>query len=430
MSRLTSTVSFFGHIARDLAGTIAARWRRFQSRMAGSRGCAAVGVDVFPFFEQMTGVGWYEWNLLAALDRRDDGLEFNLYAHTFLAPEEPAARAMPGSRKMRLRVHHLPSDLLLPVGVTLRTLRGLVEPLLRVLDGNDVLFAPNFFMPKNQLPFGPSIVATVHDLAFKVMPQNVDPATLGELHDNLEETLFRSSRLVAVSEATAGDIGEYLNINPARVRVVHEGLDPFFANTADVEVPAEVSTPYLLFVSTLEPRKNVIGVLRAFALLADWGYQGSLVLVGRWGWRTGTIRHELEISPVRDRIVRLDYVQRDQLAGLYHHADALLFPSWMEGFGLPLLEGMACGTPLVTSGCSAMPEIAGPAAVYVDPASPHSIASAVSSLLADDALRVRLADMGRKRAAEFSWDRAAAATAQVLREAAGLPLTGADEYRV
>ena len=430
MSRTATTFSFFSHLLRDLAGTLAGRWRRFQRRVAGGEECAAVGVDVFPFFEQMTGVGWYEWNLLAALDRRDDGLEFNLYAHTFLAPDDPAACAMPGSRKMRLRVHHLPSDLLFPVGTTLKALRSLIEPLLRVLDGNDVLFAPNFFMPRSQLPYGPTIVATVHDLAFKAMPETVDSATLDELAGNLGETLFRSSRLVAVSDATAGDIGEHLNIDPGRVRVVHEGLDPFFAKDHHAELPDEVPTPYLLFVSTLEPRKNVVGVLRAFDLIVEWGYQGHLVLVGRWGWHTETIRDELEHSPVRDRIVHLDYVERDQLASLYRSADALLFPSWMEGFGLPLLEAMACGTPLVTSGCSAMPEVAGPAAVYVDPASPHGIASAVSSLIADESLRLRLGEAGRKRAALFSWDRAAAATAQVLREAAGLPLTGADEYRV
>jgi alpha-1,3-rhamnosyl/mannosyltransferase len=108
----------------------------------------------------------------------------------------------------------------------------------------------------------------------------------------------------------------------------------------------------------------------------------------------------------------------------------LLFPSWLEGFGLPLLEAMASGTPVVTSGASAMPEVAGPAAVYVDPSSPHGIASAVDALIADPQHRQRLIELGRSRVARFSWDRAAAATAQVLRQAAGLASTGDDEYRV
>jgi glycosyltransferase involved in cell wall biosynthesis len=153
------------------------------------------------------------------------------------------------------------------------------------------------------------------------------------------------------------------------------------------------------------------------------------VLVGRWGWRTEGILKELEGSPVRERIHQLDYVERPRLAAFYRHADALLFPSWLEGFGLPIIESMACGTPVITSGTSSMPEIAGPAAVYVDPGSPHGIASAVAALLEDHQHRSRLLELGRQRAAKFSWDRAAAATAQVLRQAAGLPPTGEDEYR-
>jgi len=429
---LYATLAFLLHLARDIAGTFAARWRRFQRRVALGEDVAAVGVDVFPFFERMTGVGWYEWNLLAALDRRDDGLTFNLYAHTFLAPDEPAPRAMPGSHHMRLRLHQLPDGLLLPIRPTIAVLRGVLEPLLRVLDGNQVLFAPNFFPHRSQLPFGRSTVATVHDLAFAVMPQTVAPETLAELADHLPTALFRAERLIAVSDATAGDLAEYLGVCPRRVHTIHEGVDPSFLAEADDDSETAASLPerYLLFVSTIEPRKNVLTLLHAFRLIANWGYGGTLLLVGRWGWRTDEIRRELETSPVRDRIDHLDYIGREALPTLYRRADALLFPSWLEGFGLPLLEAMACGTPVVTSGRSAMPEVAGPAAVYVDPESAHGIASAVSSLLEDADHRERLARLGRERARRFSWDDAAAATAQVLRQAAGLEVTGDDEYRV
>ncbi len=428
---LYATLLFFAHLLRDLAGTLRERWRRFAARAVEGRPSAAVGVDIFPFFDKMTGVGWYEWNLLAALDRRDDDLFYNLYAHTFLAPDEPAPPRMPGSRTMRMRLHHLPAGFLLPVRPTIAVLRAVVEPLLRVLDGNDVLFAPNFFAPRRQLPFGRTTVATVHDLAFAAMPETVSPETLEELDGNLAATLFRAERLIAVSEATSGDLQEYLDANPRRVHTVHEGIDQLFlAPAADSANLPDLPDRYLLFLSTLEPRKNVLGVLRAFSLLLDWGYPGGLVLAGRWGWRMEPIVEELEHSPARDRIVHLDYVERSDLPALYRRADALLFPSWMEGFGLPVLEAMACGTPVVTSGRSAMPEVAGPCAVYVDPARPHSIAGAVASLLDDPQHRSRLAEQGRARARLFSWDRAAAATAQVLRQAAGLPATGNDEYRV
>jgi len=418
-------------VARDVAGSLRRRWTRWRARVVDGDDRVVVGVDVYPFFERMTGVGWYAWNLLAALDRVDAGLECNLYGPTFLAPDDPAPPPMPGGTTMRLRAHHLPPDFVLPHRATLNLLRHMVEPLLKLLDANDVLFAPNFFLHRDQLPFGPTCVATVHDLAFRARPDTVAPETLAELERRLPETLFRCERLIAVSESTADGLEEFLDVSRRRVHTIHEGLDPTFGADAETtDTLDEVATPYLLFVSTLEPRKNVTGVLRAFRLLVEWGYPGGLVLVGRWGWRTAAIRAELESSPVRDRVTHLDYVDRTRLPALYSHADALLFPSWIEGFGLPIVEAMACGTPVVTSGSSSMPEVAGPAAVYVDPASPHGIASAVSSLLDDAHHRQRLIALGRERVRRFSWDRAAAATAEVLRQAAGRPPRDADEYRV
>ncbi len=426
--RFTATIGFFVNILRDLAGSLRARWRRFHARVVLGEEIGAVGVDIYPFFERMTGVGWYEWNLLAALDDRSDGLTFNLYARTFFAPDEPPPPEMPGSRNMRFRVHQIPPGFLLPIRPTLNILRMVVEPLLRTFDGNAVLFAPNFFLHSDQEPFGGAQVATVHDLAFIAMPETVSPATLDGLNRHLPRTLFHADRLIAVSETTAGELIDRLGADWRVVRTIHEGVDPGFVE-GDDGAPDGVPSSYLLFVSTLEPRKNVAGVLRAFRLLVEWGYGGDLVLVGRWGWHTDGIRQELDDSPVRGRVLHLDYVDRMRLAALYRHADALLFPSWLEGFGLPLVESMACGTPVITSGTSAMPEIAGPAAVYVDPASPHGIASATAALLADSQHRERLVRLGRERARKFSWERAAQATAAVLRDAAGLTVDGEDEYR-
>lgn len=428
---ITSTARFFGHVLRDLGGTFRSRWVRFQRRLAGASNEVVVGVDIFPLTEKMTGVGWYEWNVLKALDLGDDGLTLNLYADTFLAPADPPAPRIPGARHLRLRAHQLPHDLVVPTRPTLALLRRIVEPILRTLDDNDVLWAPNFFATSRQVPFGRALVATVHDLAFAVMPQTVAPETSRELQINLPSTLFHADRLIAVSEATAGDMVEHLETNRRRIHVVHEGIDPGFATLEPPTTsPPDLPDRYLLFVSTLEPRKNVTGVVKAFELVVSWGYQGHLVLVGRWGWRTEGIRRDMEASPVRSRIRHLDYVDRERLPSLYRGADALVFPSWMEGFGLPLLEAMACGAPVVTSGQSAMPEVAGPAAVYVDPASSHGIASAVISLTNDLQHRKRLVDLGKERARRFRWERAAAATAQVLRQAAGRNAPGDDEYRV
>lgn len=427
---ITSTTRFLGHVGRDLLGTFRARVRRIYDWVVYGVDEVVVGVDVFPFAETMTGVGWYEWNLLVALDRRDDGLRYNLYAHTFLAPgEQPPP--VPGVRKMRLRTHQIPDRFLLPIRPSLWLLRHLVEPVLCLLDGNDVIFAPNFMPPRRQLFFGRRMVVTVHDLAFAVMPEMVAPETLAHLRSRFPRILRRADRIIAVSQATARDLVEFCDVDRRRIHTIHEGLDPHFAAAAGETTPdASLPEDYLLFVSTIEPRKNVIGVLRAFALLAEWGYPGKLVIAGRWGWRTDKIRAELEASPVRDRIVHLDYVDRARMASVYGQARALLFPSWLEGFGLPILESMACGTPVVTSGRSAMPEVAGPAGVYIDPESAHGIATGAASLLEDAEHHTRLRALGRERARRFSWDLAGEATAGVFRRAAGRRVNGPDEYRV
>ena len=429
LQRFAVTGAFFFDIVRDLVGTLRGRWRVFHARVVDGEETAVVAVDIYPFFEHMTGVGLYEWNLLASLDRRDDGLRYNLYGHTFLAPDDKPAPEMPGHRNLRVRVHQIPPGFLLPVRPTLAVLRHVVEPLLRYLDGNDVLFAPNFFPHGDQEPFADALVVTVHDLAFAARRDTVAPATLAGLERNLPRTLYHTDRVIAVSDATAGELVERLGCDPSAVRTVHEGVAADFADgLEEVEVHG-LPEQYLLFVSTLEPRKNVAGILAAFRLLVDWGYEGDLVLVGRWGWRTEAIRRELAESPVAARIHHLDSVDRSQLPTIYARAEALLFPSWIEGFGLPLLESMACGTPVITSGTSAMPEVAGPAAIYIDPASPHGIASATAALLRDPEHRERLVRLGRERAAKFDWDQAARATAAILRDTAGLPTEHPDEFR-
>ncbi|MEE4272321.1 MAG: glycosyltransferase family 1 protein [Thermoanaerobaculales bacterium] len=432
MGRLRSTAGFLGHLGRDLLGTLRARMRRTYDWVVYGNDEVVVAVDIFPFAEAMTGVGWYEWNLLASLDERNDGIRYNLYAHTFLAPgEQPPP--VPGARKMRLRVHQVPEGFLLPLRPTMWVLRRLVEPVLRVLDGNDVGFAPNFFPARRHSFIARRLVITVHDLAFAVVPEMVAPETLAFLRAEFPGALRRAERVIAVSEATAGDLLEHFAIKRSRVHTIHEGLDLHFAHDAEDKVDGgddELPQDYVLFVSTIEPRKNVVGVLRAFALMVEWGYQGQLVMVGRWGWRTEAIRDEIASSPVRRRIVHLDYVERERMAAVYSGARALLFPSWLEGFGLPILESMACGTPVVTSGRSAMPEVAGPAGVYVDPESAHGIATGAVSLIEDDDHHARLSELGRERARRFSWDRAAEVTANVFRRAAGKKVEGPDEYRV
>ncbi len=429
--RLAITVRFFGHLLRDVLGTLRARLLRWHRRVVEGEDRLVVGVDIFPFFERMTGVGWYEWNLLAHLPEVDPALEVNLYAHAFAAPDEPSPPPLPViNQRVRFRFHHLPAGYLLPVGPTIRTLRATLEPLLMFLDGNDVYFAPNFFVPRRHLPAVRRLAATVHDLAFARLPETVQRETLDNLRRNLPGALFGADALIAVSQATSDDLSSLCTVAARRIHVIHEGVDATFLDGTPSKPPAGLPQRYLLFVSTLEPRKNIIGVLRGFAAAAAAGYPGGLVLVGRWGWRTEEARAELATSPVRERIVHMDYVARAELRGVLGGAEALIFPSFLEGFGLPVVEAMACGVPVIVSNVSSLPEVAGEAGVYVNPRDHEEIGRAILRVAGDAAERRRLAELGKIRAAHFTWRQAAEATTAVFRRVAGVASRYSDAYRV
>jgi glycosyltransferase involved in cell wall biosynthesis len=427
--RVAVTLLFFGHLVRDIVGTFTARLGRWWRQNVLGQDVLAVGVDIFPFFERMTGIGWYEWNLLAWLPEVDPGIELHLYAQTFAAPEEPSPPMMPTTRRTRFRFHHIPRGFLLPVGPTLDVLRATVEPLLLFLDGPDVFFAPNFFVPRRHAPAVRRLVATVHDLAFLRMPWTVQRETHENLSRHLPRALAAADAVIAVSESTAADLESIAGVSRHRVHVIHEGVDLALVDVPSA-APAGLPARFLLFVSTLEPRKNVVGLLDGFARAVAAGYPGGLVLVGRWGWRTEAAQKALATSPARERIVRLDYLDRPSLSAVLRRAEALVFPSLLEGFGLPVLEAMACGLPVITSRRSSLPEVAGDAALYVDPEDPETIAGAIMRLARDPELRAGLSSRGLARSALFRWQDAARATAGVLRRAAGAGAALPDAYRV
>lgn len=429
MWRWRVTFAFWAHLIRDLLGTFFSRWRRFYRRVVRGEEELVVGVDIFPFFERMTGVGWYAWNLLTELPKVDPRLRLNLYAHAFAAPDEPSPPPLPLSPRTRFRFHHIPAGFLLPIRPCLSFLRTVVEPLLMFLDGNDLYFAPNFFPPRRHQAAIRQLVVTVHDLAFLRLPHTVQQETLDNLRARLPETLAKASAIIAVSQATGQDLQTLLGVSQHRIHVIHEGVDPSFLQEQS-QLPSTIPSRFLLFVSTLEPRKNLLGLLRGFQQAVAGGYPGHLVLVGRWGWRTEEAQEELSTSPVRERILHLDYLPRPALTAVLRHAEALLMPSWLEGFGLPVVEAMACGVPVIAANTSSLPEVVGDAGILVDPAQPQAIAAAILKLAKDPGLKAHLGAMGRERAKLFQWEEAARATAGVFHRVVGQETGFPDAYCV
>ena len=296
-------------------------------------------------------------------------------------------------------------------------------PRLEWLTRFDVLFAPNFVPP----PTGTGrLVLTVHDLAFKRFPETAPQTTRWWLR-RLDRAVARAARILVPSEATRRDLTELLGVDPGRVAVTPLAVDPAVyrpAPAAEVERVRRVfglAGPFILFVGGIEPRKNLARLVESFGRLPADLDVGLVLAGGGVAWNPEG-RGELDAAlrslpdPIAARVVRTGYVDEADKVALLTAAEVLAYPSRYEGFGLPVLEAMACGTPVLTSDSSALPEVAGDAAVMVDPEDADRIAEGLERVIRDGELRERLRAAGERRAAGYRWEDTARRTAEVLRE--------------
>lgn len=254
-------------------------------------------------------------------------------------------------------------------------------------------------------------VLTIHDLCYMRNPDWFPKSRVHYYRMLMGNNARKAARIFADSEATARDVEELLRIPSDRIDVIPLGVDRNFqpASTQDREslrARLELPKDFFLFVGTLEPRKNLLTLIRAWARLPL--ELPDLVLAGRVGWKLS--REELSslAGHKSDRLHFLDHVPGDLLPALYSEARAFVYPSFMEGFGLPPLEAMACGTPVITSNTSSLPEVTGDAAILVSPTKEEELAGALEWLAGNDSLHEKLREKGLNRAAQFSWEKTAA----------------------
>jgi glycosyltransferase involved in cell wall biosynthesis len=288
----------------------------------------------------------------------------------------------------------------------------------------DVAWFPNYLAPF--APVGPYAV-TVHDLAVFLHAETFTWQKRILQRSAIPFLVRHAAAVLTPSEATRRDLLALVpDLNPQRVVAIHLAPPDFLRRTPDSatvrRVRDELRLPerYVLAVGTLEPRKNLPRLLDAFAQAAA-GHPGvGLVVAGGKGWRDEGIRKALQASPVRDRIHSVGYVSREALGVLYGQADVMAYPSLYEGFGLPVVEAMAAGAPVLTSRGSSLDEVALDAAVVVDPLSVDAIATGLDQLLRDATLRSDLRNKGDRRVQELSWRKTAERTrAALLRVKAG-----------
>ena len=263
--------------------------------------------------------------------------------------------------------------------------------------GADIYHVP---LPRGPILHGkPPLVVTVHDLVPFLFPETVTPWSRIYCRLTLRRLLDAADMILTPSQNSADDLTSLLHLSADRIRVVHNGVDELFFERPADSIPAGVREPYVLFVGTPEPRKNLDRLVAAIAMLRQRGANERLVIAGGGGWGAASSNAAF--------VEQLGRVPDADLLDLYRHASCLALPSLHEGFGLPALEAMATGTPVVAARVGALPEITGGAAVLVDPLDVTGIAEGIESCIQN---RAQLVAAGRERARDFSWEKAAAGT--------------------
>lgn len=269
----------------------------------------------------------------------------------------------------------------------------------------------------------PSVV-TVHDLSFALYPEAFNRGNRLYLSVFTRLSARRADRVIAVSENTKRDTVRLLGVPEDKVAVVHHGIEPHFRPCRDraaveaLRVRAGLPERFILFFGTIEPRKNLVALVEAFAILRRSGLPHGLVIAGARGWQWEPVYAAVERLGLEDTVAFPGYVPYDEQPLWYNAADLFAYPSLYEGFGFPPLEAMACGTPVVASSTSALPEVVGDAGLLVDPRDVPALAAAMRAVLEDAEKREEMRVRGLARAATFTWTEAARRTAAVYRAAA------------
>jgi glycosyltransferase involved in cell wall biosynthesis len=369
-------------------------------------------VDATALRSKPSGIGFYVQNLLNQLEKLQAEEKFQL-----LVSYQPSVKNwLRGNLSMPKQLQSYSNIRCLPIPVTLSSfLAKYPNPLLsyfeKYLDSPDILHGPDHVV----YPCSKSLkVMTITDLTFIKYPDYVN-SIVKTYTERIKQCLKWTDLIITISESSKQDIIDYLGVKPDKIQVTYLASrynNQIFTEEQLAQLKAETdydfSIPYLLFVSTIEPRKNITNLVAAFNYLkTNYKIAHKLVLIGQKGWKYEPIFAEIENSPWREDIYHLDYLSDEKVALFYREADIFVYPSIYEGFGLPVLEAMTLGTPVVTSNTSSLPEVAGNATLMIDPFDVPQIAEAIWQIINNSQLREDLIEKGKQQAQLFSWEKTA-----------------------
>ncbi len=370
-----------------------------------------IGIDcrtiLNPGKGEQAGIGHYTYYLVKTLLRLDKKNEYVLFFDSRMSCDKAQE-----FEQANVKVKFFPFSQyrrFLPVSYSHLLITGAI-----MRERLDLYHAPATSVP---LTYRGTSVVTVHDLAIYKYPKLFPGRQLLSTKLVVPRSIRRAKQVIAVSESTKRDVRQLFRIAEKRITVIPEGFVKERAGKGVVDVREKygLARPYVCFVGTLEPRKNILNLIKGFQSVANLPSMKKvdLILAGAPGWKYGNVIKAIKDSKYAGRVRYLGYLPHQDKLQLIEHASAFVFPSLYEGFGLPVLEAMSLGTPVITSRVSSLPEVAGTAAVFVNPHKFKDIGQAIVKIVGNKQLRDRIINEGHKRASQFTWDTVARETLKV-----------------
>lgn len=378
-----------------------------------------IAIDCSKAINEKAGIARYTWEIAYNLPRifKDDNFFYYFnFIRGYKEKNKLIKEIINDNENIKHKIYYLPGGLkekLYPSSI----------PILNktLLDNADVYLATEFLSYKYGLKI-PQVL-TVHDLALLRFPKHRGEKESLRHAKILKLACVNSDHIIAISQSTKNDIIQYFGINEKKITVVYNGYSDRFGplqlkdRKNIVHEKYKINKPFILFVGTVEPRKNIVNLMKAYAEFNKKNDKFDLVIVGKRGWNTYEIDSFYDRISCKDKIHFLNFVPDEDLVYFYNNADLFCYPSVFEGFGLPVLEAMACGAAVVTSKVSSIPEVCGDAAYYIDPNDYLSIRKSFEDILGNIDIKKEMKLKSLKQAKKFSWEKCVSETHNVLKKA-------------
>lgn len=363
-----------------------------------------IGIDYTPAYEQGGGIGRYVRELTSALAQIDTANQYQLFVSGAKLQDLPPTlsqnftwKPSPITPKWFARIWHR-AHIPLPVEVFIGDV--------------DLYHATDFVLPPTHSKT--KTLLTVHDLSFVRVPDTATPSLRAYLNAVVPQSVKRADHILADSQATKDDLIDLYQTPSEKITVLLSGVDERFKEIQDHHIRTSIRQKYkladhkyILSVGTVQPRKNYSRIIRVLADLHEQGHDIHYAIAGGKGWLEDEMYQAINETGLSDYVHLLGFVDDEDLPALYSSAECLVITSLYEGFGLPILEAMACGTPVVTSTLSSLPEVAGNAGILVDPLDTDAIREAIRTILTDRSEQKRLREAGFEQVKNFTWHNSA-----------------------